>query len=77
MSKPIERKISFWRLGLGLLLIFAALKNLAGKNMPAVLVPSEVIQPNGRDAAAIILLLCGMGFVYFGICRLWRRPSQP
>ena len=77
MSEPALRKVSFWRLGLGLLLIFLALKNFDIRDIQPGLLPSNSTQLIGYYAITFVFLISGLALVFFGIRRLWRRPPQP
>ncbi|HEY1804168.1 MAG TPA: hypothetical protein VGG45_06775 [Terracidiphilus sp.] len=77
MNEPIVRKISFWRLGLGLLLTLLALKNLDTAAIQPTLLPSNQSQWVGYFGITIAFFLGGLVLIFFGIRKLWRKPPEP
>jgi uncharacterized membrane protein len=76
MREPARGKVSFWRLGLGLLLIFIALKNFDTGNIQPDLMPSNQTQWLGYYAVTLVFLIGGLVLVFFGIHKLWHKPPQ-
>jgi hypothetical protein len=75
---PVEQKherVSFWRLGLGLLLLMAGLANLLSKPS-GELQPSNETQWMGYYFVTLLFLTLGLLFVVLGTRVLWRRPKQ-
>jgi len=71
-----QRKISWWKLGLGLLFLLAGLKNLDQRNVPAELMPSSETQWFGYFLATAIFILAGLIFMIAGLRHLWLdRPD--
>lgn len=75
-SPKKRRKVSWWKLGLGLLLLLAGLKNLDQRNVPAELLPSNETQWFGFFLATGIFLLLGLIFVIAGLRHLWLDPPE-
>jgi hypothetical protein len=74
MSEPTVRKVFFWRLVLGPLLIVLALMNFDTSHMQPDLVPSNPTQWFGYYAVTVAMLAGGVALVAFGIRRLRRGP---
>jgi len=76
-NQPQKRiKISWWRLGLGLLLLLGGLKNLDTHNIPSDLLPSNPTQWFGFYFITIVFLVGGLALIVTGFGRIRRRPSQ-
>jgi hypothetical protein len=76
MSEPLVRRVSFWRLGLGLALIFLALKNFDTGNIQPDLAPINSTQWITYYAFTVAVLVGGTALVFLGIRKLWRRPPE-
>jgi hypothetical protein len=76
MSEPTRRRISFWRLGSGLLLIFLALKNFNTRDIQSGLVPSNPTQWIGYCAITFTFLIIGVALVFFGLRKFWRKSLE-
>jgi hypothetical protein len=76
MSGSATRKVSFWRLGLGLILTFLALKNLDTRNVAPEFLPSNSSQWIGYYGVTIAILVCGFVLIFFGIRKLRYRPPE-
>ena len=74
MTERIQRKVSFWQLGLGLLLVVAPLTNFDTRSIPSNLVPTNSTQWFSYYASTCILILSGIVLIFFGLRGLWRRP---
>ena len=74
-DKP--KKISFWKLAVGLILVLAAIKNwlTPDESFPDVLKASNETQQQAAYAASIVIFLVGLGFVIAGVRALW--PKRP
>lgn len=73
-KKP--RKISWWKLGLGLLLLLAGLRNFDQRGVPVELLPSNETQWFGFFLATGVVLLLGLILVIAGLRHLWLdRPE--
>ncbi len=76
MSEPAARRISLWRLCLGLLLIFLALKNFDIRAIQPEFVPSNSTQWITYYAMTVAILIGGVALVFLGIRRFRRRPPE-
>jgi hypothetical protein len=68
--------MSWWRLGLGLLLLLAGLKNLDTRNIPADLLPSNPTQWFGFYSITTVFLVGGLLLIVTGVGRISCRPPQ-
>jgi len=73
---PKKRRIPWWKLALGLLLILAGIKNLDHRNIPQDLIPSNETQWLGFYLATILFLVAGLLLVFFAVMRIWRDRPQ-
>jgi hypothetical protein len=78
MNSPKFRHVSWWRLGLGLLLLLDGLGNLDRRGIPPDLMPSNEAQWFGYCLATAAVIVAGILLIVLGVRRAWRRPpSQP
>jgi hypothetical protein len=74
MNSPTVRYVSWWRLGLGLLLLLGGLSNLDRSGIAPDLMPSNETQWIGYYFATAAVIVAGLLLVFFGVRRAWRRP---
>jgi hypothetical protein len=70
------RRMSWWRLGLGLLLLLCGLKNLDTHNISADLLPSNPTEWFGFYSITTVFLVGGLVLIVTGVGRIRRRPPQ-
>jgi hypothetical protein len=75
-NPPKRRRVSWWRIGLGLLLLFGGLKNLNVQGIPAPLLPANEGEWFGYYLAAGAFTIAGLFFLVIGISRVARRPQS-
>ena len=75
MSETGPRKMSWWRIGLGGLLLVLGLKNLDPRNIPAELLPSNNFQWFGFYLASAVFVGTGLFLIVAGLKRVRRRPT--
>jgi uncharacterized membrane protein YcjF (UPF0283 family) len=75
-TPPKKRRLPWWKLALGLLLILAGIKNLDHRNIPQDLIPSNETQWLGFYLATILFLVAGLLLVFFAVMRIWRDRPQ-
>jgi len=75
---PLPRKIAWWKIGLGILLILMEIKDrlLPDPNTPDILKATNADQQFGMDIATGIIFLFGLWLVFAGIRSAWARPSK-
>jgi uncharacterized membrane protein YcjF (UPF0283 family) len=72
-----QPRISWWKLGLGLLLLLGGLKNLGQRNIPVELMPSNETQWFGYFLATALFIVAGLFFMIAGLRHLWlNRPDR-
>ena len=70
------RKVSWWKVGLGLLVLLGGLKNLGQRGVPTELVPSNEAQWFGYLLVTALFILVGLFFMIAGLRHLWiNRPD--
>jgi len=75
--KPLDaRRVSWWRLGLGLVLVAGGLKNLDTGDIPPELEPSNMTQWFGFHLVTALFLIFGLGLVIAGLLRARRDHQQ-
>ena len=72
-QKP--RKVSFWKLGLGLLLLVLGLNNL-GPNGLAQVTPGDAAENLGFYTVTATAIIAGLGLIIVGAKSLWSRTDR-
>ena len=76
MNSSNVRRVSWWRLGLGLLLLLAGLKNLDQRNLSPELMPSNETQWFGYYLVTAVFLVAGVLLIVAGVRRVMPRPPD-
>jgi hypothetical protein len=76
MNSSNVRRVSWWRLGLGLLLLLAGLKNLDQRNLSPELMPSNETQWFGYYLVTAVFLVAGVLLIVAGARRVMPRPPD-
>jgi uncharacterized membrane protein YcjF (UPF0283 family) len=76
MNSPNLRRVSWWRLVLGLLLLLGGLSNLDRSSIAPDLMPSNETQWFGFYLAAAVFIIAGLLLVFFGVRRAWSKPPE-
>ncbi|MGD0892065.1 MAG: hypothetical protein ABR923_11060 [Terracidiphilus sp.] len=76
MKSPNVRHVSWWRIGLGLLLLLGGLGNLDRGNITPALTPPNETQWSGYYFANAAVIVVGLWLIFFGVLRAWRRPRD-
>lgn len=71
---PKQRRVSFWQLGLGIILLLLGLKNL-DPNAPAELKPANAGQAIGYYGVTAAFIIFGVFLIVVGI-QILRRKSN-
>jgi hypothetical protein len=70
ISPQKPKRITFWRLGFGGILLLLGLKNLDQRNIPADLVPSNLTQWFGFYLVTFTFIVAGTGLLIAGVQHL-------
>jgi hypothetical protein len=78
MNRQPSRKVSFWKLGLGLLLILAEVKSwlTPDDSLPDALKYANATQQIAGRLVSIAVLAAGVLLVFFGLRAIWSRGTQ-
>ena len=72
----MPRRISWWKVALGILLLLAGLRNLDFRGIQAQLMPSNETQWFGYLLITALFILAGLFFLIAGLRHLWLdRPK--
>lgn len=73
---PKQKRVTFWRLGFGSILLLLGLKNLDQRNVPAELIPSNLTEWFGFYLTTAAIILTGIWLLITGVRHLRHNRAE-